>query len=183
MQRRFSFLVLLLCAPLPAMGLAAGCGQTVIVSPRPDDGVGGEGAASSSAGPGGGEDVDAGKDVLEEYIDPGCPDMGPPITDFACDPYDQSSGHCALGEGCFIYVQYPSEPCGQEIYGAFCAPVGPGQQGDPCGGGGDCGAGLVCVVTGAGTQCVELCALTGDDGCPPGLVCEAIDVEGFGGCL
>lgn len=174
---------MLLCASLPALGLTAGCGQTVILSPRSDGGEGGEGAVSSSSGPGGGADVDAGKDVLEEYIDPGCPDTGPSITDFRCDPYNQSSGHCAPGEGCFIYVRYPREPCGQEIYGSYCAPAGPGRQGDPCSTGVDCGAGLVCVVTGAGTQCVELCPLTGDDGCAPGFVCEAIDVEGFGGCL
>jgi hypothetical protein len=30
---------------------------------------------------------------------------------------------------------------------------------------------------------VELCALTGDMACPAGLVCEPIDVMGFGGCL
>jgi hypothetical protein len=47
----------------------------------------------------------------------------------------------------------------------------------------DCGAGFVCVVSGSGNQCIQLCPLTGKDGCAPGLSCEPIDVEGFGGCL
>ncbi|MGK3984087.1 hypothetical protein WME99_13675 [Sorangium sp. So ce136] len=143
---------------------------------------GGGGEAGAPPVPNGEGGVDAGRDPLDEYEDPGCPDVEP-ITDFQCDPYDQSSGFCAPGEGCFIFVQYPNEPCGQEIYGAFCAPAGPGGQGDPCGGGGECGAGFACVVTGSGTQCVELCELSGDDHCSPGLVCEPIDVAGIGGCL
>ncbi|WP_437301354.1 hypothetical protein [Sorangium sp. So ce426] len=150
--------------------------------PSADGGGGGE-AGAPPVPTGGGGGSDPGRDPLEEYEDPGCPDTGPPITDFACDPYDQSSGFCASGEGCFIYVQYPDEPCGQEIYGAYCAPAGPGRQGDPCSGGSQCGAGFACVVTGSGTQCVELCALSGDDSCDPGFVCEPIDVAGMGGCL
>jgi hypothetical protein len=150
--------------------------------PSADGGGGGE-AGAPPVPTGGGGGSDPGRDPLEEYEDPGCPDTGPPITDFACDPYDQSSDFCAPGEGCFIYVQYPDEPCGQEIYGAYCAPAGPGRQGDPCSGGSQCGAGFACVVTGSGTQCVELCALSGDDNCDPGFVCEPIDVAGMGGCL
>jgi hypothetical protein len=179
MQRRFLLLLALLCVPLPALGLAAGCGNTVIVSDEPDgaEGIAGHGPDASGTG---GNKADAGKDALEEYVDPGCPDTDP-ITEFQCDPYDQSSGDCGPGDGCFIFVQYPEEECGQEIYGAFCQPAGFGGQGDPCTDG--CRAGFDCVVTGSGTQCVQLCALNGDDGCPPGLVCEPIDVEGFGGCL
>ncbi|KYF53316.1 hypothetical protein BE08_40930 [Sorangium cellulosum] len=181
MRRRFSLLLTLLCVPLPALGLAVGCGQTVIVAdPAADGGGGGEAGAPPVQNGEGGED--AGTVPLEEYVDPGCPDVEP-ITDFACDPHDQSSGHCAPGDGCFIYVQYPAEPCGQEIYGAYCAPAGSGGQGDPCSGRGECGAGFACVVTGSGTQCVQLCQLSGDDRCSPGLVCEPIDVAGMGGCL
>lgn len=182
MRRRSSLLLTLLCVPLPGLGLAVGCGQTVIVDDPSAGGGGGE-AGAPPVPTGGGGGSDAGRDPLEEYEDPGCPDTEPPVTDFACDPYDQSSGFCAPGEGCFIYVQYPDEPCGQEIYGAFCAPAGPGRQGDPCSGGSQCGAGFACVVTGSGTQCVELCALSGDDNCDPGFVCEPIDVAGMGGCL
>lgn len=182
MRRRSSLLLTLLCVPLPGLALAVGCGQTVIVDDPSADGGGGE-AGAPPVPTGGGGGSDAGRDPLEEYEDPGCPDTEPPVTDFACDPYDQSSGFCAPGEGCFIYVQYPDEPCGQEIYGAYCAPAGPGRQGDPCSGGSQCGAGFACVVTGSGTQCVELCALSGDVNCDPGFVCEPIDVAGMGGCL
>ncbi|WP_437683798.1 hypothetical protein [Sorangium sp. So ce131] len=182
MRRCFSLLLVLLGVPLPWLGLAAGCGHTVIVDDPSADGGGG-GQAGAPPDPSGGGGVDAGTEPLDEYVDPGCPDAPPPITDFLCDPYNQSSGLCAPGEGCFIFVQYPDEPCGQEIYGSFCAPAGPGRQGDPCSGGGECGAGFACVVTGSGTQCVELCPLDGDDNCDPGFVCEPIDVEGIGGCL
>jgi hypothetical protein len=82
-------------------------------------------------------------------------------------------------------VKYPEpgEVCGQELYGSRCATAGSGGQGAACSGGADCQGGFVCVVTGAGNQCVELCPLVGNDDCPPGLVCEPIDIPGFGGCL
>jgi len=167
--------------------LAAGCGDTVLIEPGDGDGRGGSGAGMSTAGGGvgAGNNVgpDAGQDAFDEYVDPGCPDAGPPIEAFECDPYNQLNGDCAPGDGCFIYVQYPEEPCGQEIYGSACVPEGPGKQGDPCNGPQSCSGGFVCVVSGSGTQCVQLCQLSGEDGCPPGLVCESIDVEGFGGCL
>lgn len=162
---------------------AGGCRRVIV-----EEGPGGEGGEGGSVilptgGQGGTPKPDAGKDALDEFFDPGCPDAGPPPTDFQCDPYNQGNGDCAFGEGCYIYVVYPQNPCDQEQYGAYCAPEGWGQQGDPCAGGQECGAGLVCVVTGSGTQCVELCSLDGQDGCPSGFVCEPIDVEGFGGCL
>lgn len=180
---------LLLCSfgalllPTALAALSPGCDSNVIV---PDgDGVGGEagGGASfpTSTGPGGGKD--AGKDALSEYNEEPCKNQPPPIEDFQCDPYAQGNGDCQFGEGCFIYVDYPPEPCGQEVYGALCLPAGPGGQGDPCGGAQDCGGGFVCVVTGAGTQCVQLCELNQIGVCPSGLICEPIDVEGFGGCL
>lgn len=165
---------------LPAVG--AGCGPSVEAfedGDAEDAGLDAKVDAKHDSG----KPIDAGKDALDEYVDPGCPDVGPPIKDFQCDPYNQGNSGCAFGEGCYIYVQYPDEPCGKETYGAFCMPAGPGGQGDSCNGGQDCGAGFCCVVTGSGTQCVELCPLAGADGCPPGLVCEPIDVEGFGGCL
>ncbi|MEZ4308117.1 MAG: hypothetical protein R3F14_08740 [Polyangiaceae bacterium] len=161
-----------------------GCGSTVIEI-KPGDGGGGEGGSTTTDGgadPGdGGVDT---KDALPDYVDPGCPD-GPPPPDpqLECDAFNQNNGDCLPGDGCYIFVQYPDDPCEQEIYGTYCAPAGPQQQGDPCGGGPDCGAGLVCVITGFGTQCVQLCPLSGNSGCPDGLTCEAIDVEGFGGCF
>ncbi|MBM4358495.1 MAG: hypothetical protein FJ096_10350 [Deltaproteobacteria bacterium] len=121
--------------------------------------------------------------VPPPYDDPGCPDAPPPLEDYTCDPFALDGGGCLAGEACQIYVQYPSEPCGQEIYGSACVPAGTGVQGEGCMGGQDCGAGFVCVITGSGTQCVQLCKLDGPSGCPSGLVCEPIDVKGFGGCL
>jgi hypothetical protein len=184
---RKPFFLLLAGLSLPALlaGIAAsGCGSTIVeTNPDEQDGGGGDATldAKHDAKPIDGSS-DA-KDALPDYVDPGCPDAGPPITEFMCDPYHQFNGDCPGGQGCYIFVQYPAEPCGQEVYGAACADTGPGQQGDPCGGGQDCGGGYVCVVSGSGNQCVKLCNLKGDSGCPAGLVCEPIDVEGFGGCL
>lgn len=122
--------------------------------------------------------------VPPDYDDPGCERTPPPVEAFTCDPFDGNGGGCAVGEACKISIEYPSEPCGQEIYGSYCAPAGTGQQGDDCSDAGvDCGAGFVCVITGSGTQCVQLCKVDGPSGCPSGLVCEPIDVKGFGGCL
>jgi hypothetical protein len=177
---------LLAAAVLPAALVAAGaCGNAVSVNSS-DNGSGGAGGflfvvGGSGPGPGpGGHKTDGG---LPDADDPGCRNKPPPIENFECNPYSQFNGDCAPGEACYIYVNYPSEPCGQEEYGAFCYPQGPGGQGDPCAGALDCQAGHVCVITGSGTQCVKLCHLRGEDGCAAGLVCEPIDVEGFGGCL
>lgn len=172
-----------------AGALVTACASDVVVTP-PSSAHGGEGGeytfidpdpsvggAAPASGP------QSSTSTLSGFEDPGCTDTPPPIEDYLCDPYAQGDGSCAPGEACQIYVQYPDMACGQEIYGSYCTPAGPGQQGDPCFGGGECGAGLVCVITGSGTQCVTLCNLAGASGCPPGLVCEPIDVKGFGGCL
>lgn len=189
MRRRFLVAAAAALLPAFAASVSGGCGSAVTAEP-PGEGGGGAGGvdhpfaavSSTSAGTGGARDAGA-RDAFDAYVDPGCPDAGQPIESFACDPYAPGGGGCAPGEGCYIYVAYPSEPCGQEEYGSVCAPAGFGQQGDPCASPLDCGSGLVCVITGSGTQCVELCKLQGEDGCPPGLVCEPIDVQGFGGCL
>jgi hypothetical protein len=187
MRKRFFFFLVLAGFAFPALAGAAlsGCGDTISIAPPDGGGVGGGGfhpSTSTSVGPGG-NDGGMSKDALPDYVDPGCPDSGPPGTMYECDPFNQFNGDCPPGEGCYIYVQYPSEPCGQEIYGATCIPVGSGGQGDPCEGPQACGAGFVCVVSGSGNQCVQLCPLQGNDNCPSGYVCEPIDVEGFGGCL
>lgn len=175
---------------LPSLGAwmaSSGCGTEISYRPAAeggggatpwDEGGGGrEPAPTASTGP------DAGPDGFDAWVDPPCENQPPPLEDYACDPYDQGNGDCLPGEACDIFVEYPTEPCGQEIYGSMCLPAGPGEQGDSCGSPLDCAAGFVCVVTGSGTQCVQYCSLTGDSGCPDGLVCEPIDVEGFGGCL
>ena len=184
MRRYFLLAASLIGLNVAIFVASPGCGPTVIEI-KPGDGGGGAGGGTggiTTTTP----DWDAGldaKDALPDYVDPGCPDAPPAETDFQCDPYNQNNGDCAPGEGCYIYVQYPQEACAQEIYGSYCQAAGGGTQGDPCGGGPDCGAGLVCVITGFGTQCVQLCPLSGASGCPDGLTCEAIDVEGFGGCF
>ena len=185
MRNRIFLLLLGISLPVTLVGVAAtGCGS-VSVETDPDelDGGGGDAKHDVQTSVTGGSDGGGPDDALPDYVDPGCPDSGPPITQFMCDPFNQNNGECNGGEGCFIFVQYPQEPCGQEIYGAGCAPAGFGGQGDPCMGFQDCGGGFVCVVSGSGNQCIQLCPLTGKDGCAPGLSCEPIDVEGFGGCL
>ncbi len=169
--------------PLAVAGAFGGCGSEVsYLGP----GAGGEGGHYKFLSGAGGKttsgmpDAQPPKDALPDYTDPGCPDKPPPMQQFTCDPYKQN---CKPGEACHIFVDYPMEPCGQEIYGSFCGPAGSGKQGAACGDGHDCAGGYVCVITGSGTQCVKLCNLKGDSGCPDGYVCEAIDVKGFGGCL
>ena len=182
--RLFAFASALVVLPTLVAASFTGCDNNVIVPPG-STGGGGSGGGNSSTGtkPTTSSGKDGGKDAFPDYTEPGCPNPPPPVEDFQCDPYHQGNGQCGPDEGCYIYVQYPSEPCGQETYGAFCQLAGPGQQGDGCQGAQACGAGLACVITGSGTQCVQLCPLTGSSGCPSGFVCEPIDVEGFGGCL
>jgi hypothetical protein len=185
MRRLIFFVGGLLGLNIAVIAASPGCGNTIIELKPGDSGGGGTGGDTTSSTGGihkDGGGIDA-KDALADYVDPGCPDAGPKQTDFQCDPYHQNNGDCMFGDGCYISVQYPDEPCAQEIYGSFCAPAGTQQQGDPCNGGPECAAGLVCVITGFGTQCVQLCPLTGPSGCPDGLTCAAIDVEGYGGCF
>lgn len=165
---------------------ASGCGETIVQLPDDPDGGNQKDArhdAKHDSGSGGSKNDGGSMDAFDDYVDPGCPDAGPPLMMMMCDPYHQGNGDCPAKEGCYIFVQYPTMPCGQEVYGSSCLPPGPGMQGDPCGGAQDCGGGFVCVVTGSGNQCVQLCNLQGAAGCPNGLVCEPIDVQGFGGCL
>lgn len=181
------------------LGAAYACGGSVGV-----DGSGGSAGAAGSAATGGvsgfggsggvggtaGKDAgkDSGKDAKSDagaagtggFVEPGCPDAAPPPPSYECDPFDPVSS-CGPGEACYPWVDYPTEPCDHEQFGTICAPAGIGGQGDPCTG--LCAANHVCVITGQGTQCVQLCQLVGEDNCPPGLFCVPIDVEGFGGCF
>lgn len=178
-------------------GLAVACGGTVGGDVVPDGGAGtggiagfggsggGFGGFSAFGGVGGGGFgggvTDSGFGGSGGYVDPGCPDAAPPPPMKECEPFATPTG-CPTGEACYPFVQYPAKKCDQEVYGTFCAPAGSGKQGDPCGGN-LCAANHVCVITGVGTQCVQMCPLTGEDGCPPGLFCVPIDVQGFGGCF
>jgi hypothetical protein len=129
-----------------------------------------------------GGESDAGDDVVDafdEYVDPGCPDAGPAISAFECDPFDQSS--CDLGLACTPFIDDPIEPCAQEIYGATCRSEGTGTQGVDCTFG--CKAGFTCAATGQGIQCVKMCQVSQPGACTDGLVCEELDIPGLGGCL
>ncbi|MCC6646764.1 MAG: hypothetical protein IT374_14470 [Polyangiaceae bacterium] len=177
---------------LAASGLLAawGCGGAV-VEDTPVPGVDGGADARADAradakqpspadaAPDGAK-PDAGKDALPEYVDPGCADVPPPIEQFECDPY-AAVNPCGEGEGCYPFVDTPTSPCTPETYGALCHSAGEGGQGDPCTDG--CQGGHVCVITGQGTQCVQLCDLSSPNPCPDGLVCGAVDVPGIGGCI
>ena len=184
---RWRLLLVATSLAAPSVGLGFGCGSTVVAEDVAQADAGHDAARDArvhdSAFPT--EDArpeDASHDAFEDYADPGCPDAGAPVQDLQCDPYHQANGDCPPDQGCYIYVQYPPDACTQEVYGAACGPAGVATQGQSCEQD-ICAPGFVCVVSGEGVQCVALCNLSGEDGCPPGLVCEPIDVEGFGGCL
>lgn len=154
----------------------------------PDGGApdGSAGKAGKDGGKAGGpaKPADAGQDApsdaLPDYTDPGCPDAGPAPTQYECDPYEPDS--CGNpGLACYPFVEYPSEPCGQEIFGATCIFAGSAGQGEPCGTG--CKAQHVCVISGQGTQCIEMCDLDDPNPCQGGLVCQPVDIPGIGGCI
>ncbi len=162
-----------------------------------DDGAGGTaghagsagnraGSSSSSAG----RSSSAGSSSLprdagfDEYADPGCPDAGPPSQVDECDPFAAVST-CPLGQGCYPFVDHPfGEGCGAQSFGTMCSPAGTGVQGAVCGdGGNDCASGFVCVVgSQPGKHCVQLCLMSDPSGCPRGMICGELDVEGFGVC-
>ncbi len=179
-----------------AFGSAAilvGCGGTVYTSdPQPGDASSdGPGVLMPDAGDGGKDaakpdaktDGSGEHDAFEEYVDPGCPDAAAPVFAFECDPLAPPPGGCPELEACYPYVDYPSDPCEAEVYGAYCLPAGSQTQGQPCASPLDCAAGFVCVVSGSGNQCVRVCSLTDPSTCPEGQICEPLDVAGFGGCL
>ena len=162
-MRIFSFLT------LTAL-VAASCGGKVIGSGTGTDG---------DAGPYG-RGPDSG-DGSNGYVDPHCPEAGPPPSYYECDVF--SGAPCSPGEGCYPAAIPPQHKCETESYGSFCAQEGSGTQGAPCDNGAGCAAGFVCLITGASTQCARMCDLSGSHGCPSGYVCEPIDVPGFSACL
>ena len=121
--------------------------------------------------------------ALDTWIEPECPDAGAPIKDYKCDPFAPPPGGCKPTEACFPYVEYPSERCKPEIYHTRCFPAGKGKQGDPCGSGGACAGGFVCVATGVGNQCAQMCKPGKLGACADGYVCSPTDVPDIGACL
>lgn len=182
---RGSALFRIVALSLPISLLACGGHVDASPDPAPLPDAGGEGDDGSDAG----AQADARPDVADEaappwdYRDPDCDEAPPAPPILECDPLAEPTG-CAEGEACSPFVDYPRSECEKERYGALCVPEGEGTQGSPCGDGvSSCKSGFVCVISGAGVQCVELCDLETIGSCPDGLVCEPIDVQGFGGCL
>lgn len=167
---------------------ASGAGGSSGLGGAGTGGAGTGGAGTGGAGTGGtGLDggVDARPDVVDaapDYVEPGCPDAEVPPPDYQCDPLATPSD-CGPGEACYPYVDYPSQPCETERYGTYCVVAGTGQQGDPCGGD-VCAAGFVCAIGGSnGAQCMQICSMDGKRKCPPGLLCQSLDVGDIHVCF
>ncbi len=153
---------------------------------------GASGASSGAAGQSGSAPVGgAGQagfggdipDASSDFIDPGCMNDAGPIIDNQCDPFQQPpDATCGPGQACMPFVIYPTAPCMPQTYGTQCTPAGVGMQGDSCSSG-NCSAGFVCLITGQGTQCAQLCQLNTANSCPGGYICEPFDIPGYGGCL
>jgi hypothetical protein len=115
------------------------------------------------------------------FADPGCPKAPEPEDEFTCDPLSDEEA-CEPGYACSPFVRYPSAPCEPEVFGTYCRLHGSAVQGESCLYE-DCAPGYLCVASGLGTSCAELCALPGADTCPPGLLCGSVDLKGFGVCF
>jgi hypothetical protein len=177
---------------VPGVGvalLAAGCGGTVEhgdavatgAGARP--GAGGHaGSSSVDAGTGGSVTMVPGRDAGltdARYVDPGCASRPKVAGIEECDPFTPSS--CGPGARCSPYVSYGTG-CQAEEIGTRCEVAGVGVQGDDCASD-PCAPGYVCVSAGAGFECARLCQLHGGTtGCPPGLLCAPLDVDGFFVC-
>jgi hypothetical protein len=171
---------------LAIFATVAACGGATVTDPGSS--AAGRHGTGSSAGRDGGTEASANRDGAGDgaggYVEPTCPDAGPPVIDERCDPFNPHAG-CQNGFACYPYVEYPDggDPCAREIYGAKCLPEGRGTQGAACSSS-LCAAGFACVDTGQGTQCAELCLIPGPDVCPRGLLCIPMDVEpGVGSCI
>jgi hypothetical protein len=178
-----SFFALLHCGGSVQVisGDEGGRGGTAGSAGRGHPGAGHAGRAASGAGGGGAASVDAGFDV---YVDPGCPDAGPPVQVMACDAFSPTP-NCPFGQGCFPFVDHPfGQGCDAQTFGTECRPAGAGVQGDTCGSEDEsCASGFVCVVgSQPGKHCVQLCPINGQKVCPAGMICSELDVEGFGVC-
>lgn len=114
------------------------------------------------------------------FEDPGCPSVPPEPPQLNCDPFSDA-GSCGAGRGCLPYVQYPTAACERERYGTRCELAGAAGQGESCRAG--CAPGYLCVASHRGSVCARLCELPGHASCPPGLLCSAVDIEGYGVCF
>lgn len=182
---------LLLCLLAAGSLSALACGQLASDSTGADDDADDDGPlrpgrdGGRDAGPrrpdGGRTGPGPGPDASNDYVEPECPERPAPDEVYECDPFAQTG--CEAGEACSPFVQYPSDPCGAETYGAFCIPAGTLTQGESCESQLDCAAGYLCLITGAGTTCGKTCDLADSDACTDGLVCVSTDVAGIGACF
>lgn len=122
--------------------------------------------------------VDELGDPFEEQA---CPNDVQRVHVSDCDPLGEQT-QCADGEGCYPYVEYPSSRCEPETFGTRCDMAGTSTQGQPCAGE-RCAHGFLCVVTGRGTECAQLCRMPGPNTCPAGFICGSLDIDGFGVCI
>jgi hypothetical protein len=146
--------------------------RDVAAPDRPDapDGASPDGADADSA--------------LPVYLEDACPPSIPAPPSYACDPFSSTTTQCPVGSGCYPVPPAGTDPCNPGSWGTKCLTAGTGTQGSSCNGSrGYCAGGYVCVKSGAGDQCVKLCRLKELDPCGDGLVCNPLDVFGFGGCL
>lgn len=156
-------------------------GQEVDAGPAGDEGTSPSAATSTASTPDRPRPSAPAEEDLEIFDDPGCPETIEPVVVDTCSPFETESS-CFGDWSCFPYVEYPSAPCEPELYGTRCEPVGPGQQGDDCRSE-TCAAGFLCIASGQGTVCAELCPLPGPNTCAPGLICGSVDIRGYGVCF
>lgn len=125
-------------------------------------------------------------EVGELYDEERCPDAVQRVERVECDPLAETdpdrSSDCPEFQGCYPYVHYPSAPCEPETFGTRCDVAGTGLQGESCSFA-RCAPGYLCVVTGRGLQCAELCRLPGINTCAGGFICGSLDIDGFGVCI
>lgn len=114
------------------------------------------------------------------FEEPGCPEPAERLQRIACERDVEDA--CPAGQGCFPFVNYPANPCEPETFGTRCEPVGDAVQGQSCVRR-NCADGFLCVSTGGGTQCAQICELPGPNTCAAGLICGSVDIEGFGVCF
>lgn len=174
--------LLMLAAVASGCGGSVNGGDTRAGSAPPGQEAGGSsgfgGDAGVVAGSGGGPfGRDSGSDA--RYKDPLCAPAVKVQGVRECDVFT-GQGSCGPGAKCTPYVQYAMD-CQTEEIGTRCVAAGSGVQGDDCAN--DlCAASFVCVSSGVGLECAQLCHNGQFDDCPPGLLCGELDVDGFFVC-